>query len=89
MLESVQTFSNRDQLIIVGRSAVHGDEEGQREVVHLLREDLAGFEAVADTLDVVVEDWVATLSHARFSDCLSVDFNCLLMQISAPVVTLV
>lgn len=79
MLESVQAFSNRDKLVIVGRGAVHGDEEGQREVVHLLREDLAGFEAVAYTLDVVVEHWVAALAHARLSNGLSVDFNSLLM----------
>lgn len=49
LLKSVETLSDGDQLIIVGRGAVHGDEEGQREVVHLLGEDLAGLEAIAHT----------------------------------------
>jgi hypothetical protein len=58
-------------------------------VVHLLGEDFTRLEAIADTLDVVVEDRVAALTHSRLSNSLSVDFDCFLVQVSAPVVTLV
>jgi hypothetical protein len=58
-------------------------------VIHLLGEDLAGLEAVAYTLDVVVQNGVAALSHTRLGDRLSVDLNGFLMQISAPIVALI
>ena len=53
-LESVQTLSDGNQLIIVGGGAVHRDQERQGEVIHLLGEDLAGLEAVAYTRDIVI-----------------------------------
>ena len=89
LLKSVQTLSDGDELVVVGGGAVHGDQEGQGEVVHLLGEDLTGLEAVADALDVVVEDGVAALSHSRLGDRLSVDLNGFLVQVSTPVVALI
>lgn len=64
LLKSVETLSDRDKFVIVGRGAVHGDEEAQREMVHLFREDLAGLKGVGNTLDIVVKYWVATLTHS-------------------------
>jgi hypothetical protein len=43
---------------------MHWDQERQRKLVHLTREDLGWLESVADVLDVVVDDRVATLAHA-------------------------
>lgn len=58
-------------------------------MVHLLGEYFTGLEAIADALDVIVEDRVAALTHSRLSNSLSVDLNSFLVQVSAPVVTLV
>jgi hypothetical protein len=58
-------------------------------VVHLLGEDFTRLKAIADALDVIVEDRVAALPHSGLSNSLSVDLNSFLVQVSAPVVTLV
>ena len=88
-LKSVQTLSDGNQLVIVGRCAVHRDEEREGQVIHLFGEYLAGLEAVTNTRDIVIQYWVATLSHARLGDGLSVDLNGFLMEVFTPIVTLV
>ena len=55
----------------------------------MLGEDLIGLERVGHILDVVVDHWVATLTHSRLSDGIFEDLKCLLVQLIVPVVRLV
>lgn len=59
VVKAAQRLSDWDKLCVVRLSVVHGNEEGQRQVIHLFREDLVWLESICDVRDIVIDDRVA------------------------------
>ena len=68
---------------------MHRNEEAHAKVAHLFAENLGGFETVRYTCDEVTNDRVATLASTRLCDRISVDFECLCVELWTPIVRLV
>jgi hypothetical protein len=65
---------------------MHWNQEAQRQLVHLLREDFGGLERVGYVLNVVVDNGVTALAHAGLGDGILEDLQCFLVQLKAPVI---
>ena len=64
------------------------DQRVEQQVVHLTTVGLCGLKLIANRRDVVVEHWVAALSHSGLSYGVFVNLQRLLMQFLTPIIRL-